>query len=112
MGCNVKCNHPTITGVTDLQQLAERLRRLRLQQGLTQEEFAETAGISYKFYQQIEAGRKKQIWLDTVERVAAGFGLQAWQLLQPDSSFELTAAESARPPYGSNPGSSKSPRPS
>ena len=64
-----------------VRQLAERLRQLRMRRGLTQEEFAEIAGISYKFYQQIESGRKKQLWLETVERLAAGFGLEAWQLL-------------------------------
>jgi hypothetical protein len=35
------------------------LKELRQRHGLTQEEFAEYAGISYKYYQQIEAGRKK-----------------------------------------------------
>lgn len=61
--------------------LAERLRQLRLRHGLTQEQFAEAAGIGYKFYQQIESGRKKQLWLETLDRLAAGFGLEAWQLL-------------------------------
>lgn len=69
-----------IAGVT-VRQLAERLRQLRMRHGLTQEQFAEIAGISYKFYQQIESGRKKQLWLETVDRLAAGFGLEAWQLL-------------------------------
>jgi transcriptional regulator with XRE-family HTH domain len=36
--------------------------------GLTQEEFAEHAGLSYKFYQQIESGRKKQVWLQPLDR--------------------------------------------
>ena len=52
--------------------------------GLTQEESAGVCGISYKFYQQIEANRKKQIWLETVKRLAAGYGLAAWELLGPD----------------------------
>ncbi len=61
-----------------------RLRRLRQHHELTQEQFAETIGLSYKFYQQIEAGCKKQIWLETVERLATGFGLEGWQLLSTD----------------------------
>ncbi len=69
---------PTLTG------LASRLRQLRQRHKLTQEQFAETIGLNYKFYQQIEAGRKKQIWLETVERLAAGFRLKAWQLLAPE----------------------------
>jgi DNA-binding XRE family transcriptional regulator len=51
--------------------LSSRLRRLRQRHALTQEAFAEVAGLSYKFYQQIEAGRKKQVWLETVARNAA-----------------------------------------
>jgi transcriptional regulator with XRE-family HTH domain len=82
-GCWVKPKHPTIAGVTLLRHVSVRLRLLRQRHGVTQEEFAELAGVSYKFYQQIEAGRKKQIWLETVERLAAGFGLEAWQLLAP-----------------------------
>jgi transcriptional regulator with XRE-family HTH domain len=88
MGCKVKKFLPTITGVT-VRLLAERLRQLRYRQGLTQEQFAEAAGISYKFYQQIESGRKKQLWLETVERLAVGFGLEAWQLLGPDVPAQI-----------------------
>jgi len=35
--------------------LLKRLKELRQKADLTQEEFAERAGMSYKFYQQIEA---------------------------------------------------------
>jgi transcriptional regulator with XRE-family HTH domain len=51
---------------------------------LTQEEFADVAGLSYKHYQQIESCRKKQLWLETVERLAAGYGIEAWELLSPN----------------------------
>jgi len=51
--------------------------------GLTQEAFAEKYGFSYKYYQKLESGRKKQIWLGTVERLAKAFGLEAWELLAP-----------------------------
>jgi transcriptional regulator with XRE-family HTH domain len=78
-----KAKHPTLTGVPDILELAQRLRWLRQCLGLTQEQFAEQAGLSYKFYQQIESGRKKQVWLETLERIAAGFGLESWQLLAP-----------------------------
>ncbi len=83
-GCLVKVKHPRIAGVSTLPALASRLRRLRQRHELTQEAFAEATGLSYKFYQQIEAGRKKQIWLETVERLAGGFGLEVWQLLAPE----------------------------
>ena len=69
---------------TSLKLLAQRLRELRQRHGMTQEEAAGVCGISYKFYQQIEANRKKQIWLETIERLAAGYSLAAWELLGPD----------------------------
>ena len=50
------------------------------------------AGFSYKFYQQIESGRKKQIWMKTVERLASAYNLQIWELLAPTlpSKTQLT----------------------
>ena len=86
--------------MTDIPQLAQRLRELRRRSGLTQERFAEKAGLSYKFYQQIETGRKKQIWLETVERIAAGFGLEVWELLGPQPAETLIAAEPPQAPFG------------
>ena len=40
--------------------------------------------MSFKFYQILESGQKKQIWLETVEKLASVYGLRAWQLLMPD----------------------------
>ena len=34
-----------------------------------------------RFYQHIESGQKKQIWLETVERLSAAYGLEVWQFL-------------------------------
>lgn len=53
-----------------LPSLLKRLRQLRKEAGLTQEQFAEKAGLSYKYYQQIEAGRKRDLRLSTLERLA------------------------------------------
>jgi transcriptional regulator with XRE-family HTH domain len=66
-----------------LQLISARLRELRLRHGLTQEEAAEVCELGHKFYQRVEAGNKKQIWLETVERLAAAFGLEVWELLAP-----------------------------
>jgi len=68
----------------DLKQLGQRLRDLRRKHGLTQEEFAQIAGIGYKFYQQIETARKKEIWLSTVQRLAAAYDLEDWEILAPE----------------------------
>ncbi|MEY4488663.1 MAG: Helix-turn-helix domain [Verrucomicrobiota bacterium] len=64
--------------------LASRMRELRLRHDLTQEEAADLVGVSMRFYQTLESGRKKQVWLETVDRLAEPFGLEAWQLLGPD----------------------------
>ena len=84
MGCFVKAKYRTIAGVNELEKLCHRLKEMRLQCGLTQEEFAQISGLGYKFYQQIESGRKKQIWLETVQRLASAYSLETWQLLAPE----------------------------
>lgn len=61
--------------------IASRLRELRARHELTQEEAAELIGVSMRFYQHIESGQKKQIWLETVERLSAAYGLEVWQFL-------------------------------
>lgn len=95
--------------MSTLRDLAVRLRRLRQRHELTQEQFAEVAGISYKFYQQIEAARKKQIWLETVERLASGFGLQAWELLTPvEPAKTIVAPVPQRKPGGTRRGATAS----
>ncbi len=72
-----------IASMTTLKKLGLRLKELRIKHDLTQEEFGAIAGFSQKHYQQIESGNKKQIWLETVERLAAAYGLDAWQILSP-----------------------------
>lgn len=57
------------------QFLRKRLRQLREAAELTQEEYAELAGIPYKVYQHIEAGRRPNPRLSTLEKLAQGFGL-------------------------------------
>ncbi len=66
-----------------LKRLLARLKQLRTQLGLTQEEFADKFGLSYKYYQAVEAGRKKDLRLSTLDRFAAIHGLETWQLLLP-----------------------------
>ena len=53
-----------------INRLLKRLKQLRKAHGLTQEQFAECAGISYKYFQAVEAGRKRDLRLSTVERLA------------------------------------------
>jgi transcriptional regulator with XRE-family HTH domain len=67
-----------------LPHLLKRLRQLRASAGLTQEQFAEKAGISYKYYQQIESGRKRDLRLSTLERLAKAHRIPLSQLLAED----------------------------
>lgn len=64
--------------------LRARLRKLRMLQDLTQEAYAEMAGMSYKYYQAIESGRKKDIRISTVEKIADSYGVTVSQLLAPE----------------------------
>ena len=66
--------------------LLKRLRELRVGKGLTQEEFAERSAISYKYYQAVEAGRKRDLRLSTLVRLAAAHDLEPWQLLAPEQT--------------------------
>jgi transcriptional regulator with XRE-family HTH domain len=66
-----------------LDRLLLRLKQLRKKHGLTQEQFAERSGISYKYYQAVEGGRKRDLRLSTLERVARAYGIEVWQLVSP-----------------------------
>lgn len=45
---------------------------------------AELIGISMRHYQAIEAGHKKHIWLETVEKLAWAFCVETWEFLRPE----------------------------
>jgi transcriptional regulator with XRE-family HTH domain len=53
------------------QGLGRRIRRLRIARGLTQREFAETAGVSTTNYSVVEAGAGN-VTLQVLDRVAKG----------------------------------------
>jgi len=81
---------------TVLKRLLTRLKQLRDAHGLTQEQFAELSGISYKYYQAVEAGRKSNLRLSTLQRLASAYGIEVWQLLSP--ALPKTKAPRQRPP--------------
>lgn len=72
-------------------RLLARVKQLREAHGLTQESFAEKAGLGYKYYQSVEAGRRRDIRLSTLEKLAKACGLELWELL----NFDLAPAELA-----------------
>jgi transcriptional regulator with XRE-family HTH domain len=75
--------------------LVHRLKELRKIHHITQEEFSERTGISYKYYQAVEAGVKKELRISTLERLADAYGLEVWQLLGPE--LPRTSAMSKKP---------------
>lgn len=66
-----------------MEKVRLRLKELREEHDLTQQELAEIADFSQNFLQQIESGRKKEIWLSTVERLAKAFSLEVHEFLAP-----------------------------
>ncbi len=67
-----------------IKRLLPRLRQLRKTHNLTQEQFSELSGLSYKYYQAIEAGRKLDLRLSTLERLAKAYGIEVHSLLAPE----------------------------
>lgn len=51
---------------------------------LYQEEFAELLDLPWKTLQAIENGRRQAVRLDTLEKIASGYGIELWQLFHPD----------------------------
>ena len=63
--------------------LIARLRELRKRHALTQERFSELSGVAYKYYQLIEIGRRIDLRLSTLEKLAGAYGIGVHELLAP-----------------------------
>lgn len=70
-------------------RLLARVRELREARSLSQEAFAERAGLKYKHYQAIEAGRKSDIRFSTLEKLAKACGVDLWELLRFDTELQV-----------------------
>lgn len=77
-------------------RLLARIRALREARGLTQESFAERAGLTYKHYQQVEAGRKSDVRLSTLLKMADGLGLRLSELADFDLPPAAVAEEAGK----------------
>lgn len=71
--------------VSAISTLSQNLRRLRKEQGLTQEEMAERANVAYRHYQQIEAQDRPGLQVATVERLAKALRIEIAELFKPIS---------------------------
>jgi transcriptional regulator with XRE-family HTH domain len=67
-----------------LLQLGKQVKDLRKKNNLTQEELAIRSRISLKYIQKIEGKTPSDIGLETLEKLAKGFGLPLWQLVKFD----------------------------
>lgn len=77
-------------------RLLARIRALREAHGLTQETFAERADLSYKHYQQVEAGRKFDIRLSTLIKMADALGLTLRELVDFETSPAAVAENAGK----------------
>ena len=64
-----------------------RVRALRTAGGFSQEAFAQSAGIDRSYYGSIERG-ERNVTLDTICQVAAGLGVEPFELLRFDGPPE------------------------
>lgn len=65
-----------------VKQLSQRIRELRSEKDLTQEELANKSGISLKYIQRIEGKTPPNIGLEYLAKLANGFSIPLWQLLK------------------------------
>ncbi len=73
--------------------LAERLRVIRAQQGLTVMQAAEKIGIDRHTLRDLELGRRRPNF-ETMEKVAKGYGISVGDLVEEGEPFPLAAAPS------------------
>ncbi len=83
---------PDTPGERELRAIAERLRALRVERGLTQWALAER-GLSYKYYQRIEAGRANAT-VRTLARITRALGVPLHDLFL--STMDATRARRRR----------------
>ncbi len=63
-------------------KLARRIKEIRKKRRLTQEEAAEKTGIKYKYYQEIEGSKPRDMKLSTLEKIAKGLQVSLWKLFK------------------------------
>ena len=75
-------HHDTLWVKSDIvKKLAKRLKELRRQLGITQEEAAQKCHLEYKYYQRYESTKPRDMRLSTLEKIAKGFGVKPSDLI-------------------------------
>ena len=77
-------------------RLLARVKEFRKARGLSQEAFAEKAGLGYKYYQHVESGRRRDVRLSTLEKLAKACGLKLQELLDFDNPPASLAEDPAK----------------
>jgi transcriptional regulator with XRE-family HTH domain len=74
---------PTLTGKSTARELlANNLRRLRAERGMTQEDLAFEANLHRTFVAHVERG-VRNISIDNIEKLASALKIQSHELLMP-----------------------------
>lgn len=74
--------------------LGNNVRRLRLKAGLSQERFALMVGLSRQMICSLEFG-KTNVKMDNLQRIADGFGVEPWKLLEDTAYDEVAELDDA-----------------
>lgn len=67
-------------------KIGTKLRQIRHQKGLSQENIADELGISQKTYSKIELNQAA-LNVERLTQIAAIFEMEPWELLAPEGSF-------------------------
>lgn len=87
---------PFAVAIDTATKLLARVKGLREARGLSQEAFAEKAGLGYKYYQHVEAGRRRDVRLSTLEKLAKACGLKLSELLDFENPSLALAEEQTK----------------
>jgi transcriptional regulator with XRE-family HTH domain len=86
-------------------RLLVRIRTLREAQDLSQEAFAEHAGLNTSITKPLRPARKPKFQLPTLIKISEALVLEPWQLLNFDVEPPILAEEQSK--YGAKPNSTK-----
>lgn len=75
-----------------LHTFAFNLKRYRVQKGLSQEEFADKAGLHRTYISAVER-EKRSIAIDNIEKIASALEIEAYLLFIDDSCEKSSAKE-------------------
>jgi len=68
--------------MVDIKTLGQRIRKLRMEQGLTEAQLADKAGISWQHESHLECGRRLPS-LTVLRRIIAALGATADEVMEP-----------------------------